>query len=343
MMIYNLYVCGHGKRREVLSYEVEIHGHMGRCMLGPLVSVIMPAYNAERYIRGAIDSVLDQTYEDWELIVVEDGSTDATLDVIRGYTDKRIRLFRNDRNRGIAFSTNRGIEESRGKYIALLDDDDIAEKDRIKLQVEYLEQHIEIDILGGRSVYIDERDMIIDHAPIPRKNPKYIKSVLLFNCMDFMNSTAMIRKEFIEKNHLYYHDGCYGMQDFRFYIESSKVGNISTIGDFLLRHRIYTGNTTHRNMTVFKEERAIVYAQLQRYSLWKSGFRLSEGSLRLLNKVLAETDGRCRSVQEFQELFIVFKELLQQGRKMGIDHQNELSHVCRVKLAEQIINLNDLL
>ena len=96
-------------------------------------------------------------------------------------------------------------------------------------------------------------------------------------------------------------------------------------------------------MTVFKEERAIVYAQLQRYSLWKSGFRLSEGSLRLLNKVLAETDGRCRSVQEFQELFIVFKELLQQGRKMGIDHQNELSHVCRVKLAEQIINLNDLL
>ena len=81
----------------------------------PLVSVVMPAYNGEKYIGEAIDSILNQTYDNFELIIIEDKSTDRTLDVIRGYKDSRISLYLNSSNHGIAYSTNLGIARSKGK------------------------------------------------------------------------------------------------------------------------------------------------------------------------------------------------------------------------------------
>lgn len=308
----------------------------------PLVSVIMPSYNAERYIGEAIESILCQSYSNWELIIVEDCSTDSTLDVIKTYHDNRIKVLCNSSNVGVAETTNKAMKESSGKYIALLDDDDVAEKHRLLFQVNYLEQHSEIDVLGGRTTYIDSRGTVISRSGIPRYNPKYIKAVLLFNCMDFMNSTAMIRREFIEKNHLYYHNGCYGMQDFRFYIESSKVGNISTIEEFLLKHRLYEGNATKKNMSIFHEERRKVYAELQRYSLKRSGFQLSEEELDFVNKAFPETGGTCDSKGDLLKLYEIFRKLLEQGEKMNIDYYEELSHLCRKKIADRMISIKNL-
>lgn len=306
----------------------------------PLVSVIMPSFNAEKYIEEAIDSILHQTYNNLELIIVEDKSTDETLNVIKKYKDNRIKLLCNKCNMGIADSTNRGIRESKGKYIALLDDDDIAEKDRLCLQVDFLEQHTDIDILGGRTTFIDSNGKIMDYSNIPRNNPKYIKSVLLFNCIDFVNGTAMIRKKFIVENNLYYKNNCYGMQDYRFYIESSKVGKISTLSNFLLRYRIHEGSETEYIFKTYTKERAKVYASFQRYSLWESGFRLDENELRLINKVLAERNGKCESKKEFKELYWIFKKILKQGKAMNIDYFSELQHLCKVKLSEQIIRID---
>ena len=308
----------------------------------PLVSVVMPSYNGGKFIGEAIESVISQTYENWELIIVEDCSEDDSQKIIQNYTDQRIRLFCNERNQGIAESTNRGIRKSRGKYIALLDDDDIAEKERLSWQVDYLESHPEIDFLGGRSRFIDEEGAVVDYSCIPRNNPRYIKAMLLFQSMDFLNGTAMIRKEFMERHHLYYQNHCYGMQDFRFYIESSKVGNISTINRFLLRYRVHPENDTKRNFRVFQEERKQAYAYFQQLSLRKSGFSLQEESLAFLQRVLAERDGGCSSARELKELHQVFCELLRQGAEMGIDYLDELEHVCKVKLAGQLIRIKDL-
>lgn len=306
----------------------------------PLVSIIMPSYNCEKFIGEAIESVLQQTYDNWELIIVEDASEDNSLELIHTYHDKRIKLFYNSSNKGIAESTNIGIEKSKGKYIALLDDDDIAEKERLSLQVEYLEEHSEIDILGGRTIFIDEEGKVIDYSNAPRNNPKYIKAMLLFNCLDFLNGTAMIRKKLIEENHLSYREKCFGMQDFRFYIESSKVGNISSINRFLLRHRLHQMNETDRNFSDFRLEREKTYAQFQRYSLKESGFSLNEEELSLLNKVLNEQDRRCDSVQELKSLYNIFCDLVSQGKKMKIDYLEELEHVCKTKIAEVLTKLD---
>ena len=114
----------------------------------PRVSVVMPAYNAEKYIGEAIDSILNQTFTDFEFIIIDDGSSDRTADIVKSYSDPRIRLLANERNSGIVASLNRGIQKATGKYIARMDADDYSRLDRIKKQVDFLDNHPEVIALG---------------------------------------------------------------------------------------------------------------------------------------------------------------------------------------------------
>ncbi len=306
-------------------------------MIDLLVSVIMPAYNADKFIGEAIESILNQSYKNFELIVIDDGSSDRTLEIIESFKDDRLFIFCNEKNKGISYTTNRGIRKTNGKYIALMDDDDIAESNRLKIQVDYMEKHPQIDILGGRTTYIDEKGELLDYGGIPRYNPNYIKAVLLFNCMDFMNSTAMIKKDFIVKNNLLFEENCFGMQDFKFYIKSSKIGKISAVNEFVLKHRIHENNETERNFQFFEKERAEKYAEFQRYSLKRSGFVLEENELKFINKVLAERGGKCETKEDLHILYTVFTKLLGQAKKMNLDYVEELIHLFKVKISEQIM------
>lgn len=304
-----------------------------------LVSVIMPAYNAEKYIGAAIESILNQTYKNFELIIIEDCSTDETLNVIKKYNDSRIKLLQNERNLGIAYSTNRGIAYSQGKYIALLDDDDMAAPERLELQVNYLEEHTDIDILGGRSNRIDAEGNLLRQEAIPRYNPKYIKATLLFQCLNFRNGTTMIRREFIDKYGLQYQENCYGMQDFKFFIDSSKVGNISAIVDLLLYHRVHDKNETKRRITKDGERRRITYARFQRDSLAVSGYKLDEKEMSIINRMLAEDGVGCRGKGELQLLYEVFCKIVQQAKDMQVDYLAELEQYCKIVLSNQVKKL----
>ena len=122
----------------------------------PLVSVIMPAYNAGEYISDAINSVLGQSYENLEIIVIDDCSTDNTKEVLESYNDKRLFYSKNERNEGIVKSLNRGLEFSRGMYIARMDADDICHKDRIMCQLQFLEAHPELDMVSINPIIMDE-------------------------------------------------------------------------------------------------------------------------------------------------------------------------------------------
>lgn len=115
---------------------------------GPRVSVLMPAYNAIDTIREAIDSTLSQTLPDLEVLVVDDGSTDATAEVVETYTDPRVRLLRNAKNLGIPATRQRGADEARGEYLAILDSDDVAHPRRFERQVAYLDAHPDCALVG---------------------------------------------------------------------------------------------------------------------------------------------------------------------------------------------------
>lgn len=123
----------------------------------PKVSVVMAVYNGERFVREAVESILNQTFTDFEFIIIDDGSTDDTWRILTEYAaqDSRIILIRNEKNQGIASSVNRGLARARGKYIARMDADDVTVPERLARQVQFLENHQEIGMVGSNMFFID--------------------------------------------------------------------------------------------------------------------------------------------------------------------------------------------
>lgn len=303
----------------------------------PLVSIVMPAYNGEKYIGAAIEHILNQTYSNIELIIVEDCSTDNTLKIIEQIEDERLVLIKNNTNRGISYSTNLAIEKSHGKYIALHDDDDISALDRIEVSVDYMENHEEIDIVGGGSLIIDENDSIVKNNITPRSNPKVIKAMLLFKNLDFCNSTAMIRKKFLSDNNLKYRNDFLGMQDYQFYVEASKKGSISSVSNILLYYRQHSQNETTRQKRVNSNMRSELFADIQRNSIRASGFKLNETELQIINDMVSEQMKTNYTVEEIGKLKEVFKQMIIQAEMMNIDWLDELRWQCRKILSERLV------
>ncbi len=156
----------------------------------PAITVFMAVYNGEKYIKEAIESVLTQSYADFELLIINDGSTDKTLDVIANFTDPRIRVLHNDGNKGLTYTRNHGAKEARGKYFAILDSDDIAMLNRLKIQVDYMESHPEVAICGGQAALINGNSKEIRPYKV-HEGDNLSYWLVLHNV--FINSTLMIK------------------------------------------------------------------------------------------------------------------------------------------------------
>jgi len=167
----------------------------------PNVSVILPAYNSANFLKEAVESIVHQTLQDWELIIIEDGSTDETALILNGFSDPRIRCLKNEVNKGLVYSLNRAIDISSGRYIARMDADDISQPERLEKQVNFLDNHPEIAVYDVRQQFIDDKGNptgefnsdIIGSANIYHKMP-------WFNCMG--HPSVMLRAE-IAKAYLY--------------------------------------------------------------------------------------------------------------------------------------------
>ncbi len=138
----------------------------------PLVSVLMGVYNEETYLPAAIDSILNQTYENLELIIVDDASTDSSREIIESYDDSRIVLLENETNRGLTVSLNRALETASGMYVARQDADDVSEPKRLEKQVEFLETQEEVALVGTGTLLINESDNVVDRR-VGYCNPTY--------------------------------------------------------------------------------------------------------------------------------------------------------------------------
>lgn len=161
---------------------------MDSALIIPAVSVIIPVYNAEKYLREAIDSIIAQTFDNWELILLNDGSTDNSLEIARGYNDQRIRILNSENNHGLVYQLNRGINAALGQYIARLDADDRALPMRLQMQFDYLETHPEIALLGAAAEVIGSGE-IMKHS---ESRSDILIELLHRNA--FIHSTVMFRK-----------------------------------------------------------------------------------------------------------------------------------------------------
>lgn len=163
--------------------------------IAPAVSVLMPTYNGERFLRPAIESILSQTLTDFELIVIDDASSDGTPGILAEFKDDRLRLFRNDCNLGIAGATNKGLAVASGRYVALQDHDDISVPHRLRAQADYLDTHPAIALVGSAATKIDERGAVLGTVLEP-DDVLELKWELLFGCR-FRHMTLMARRNAI--------------------------------------------------------------------------------------------------------------------------------------------------
>lgn len=208
----------------------------------PKVSVVMPAYNAEKYIREAVDSILNQTFTDFEFIIINDGSTDRTKEIILEYDDPRIVLLENEKNRGIVATLNKGLDAAKGEYIARMDADDIAVPERLTIQVEYMDKHPEIGVLGtGLKKF---GDGIKDGKRIFSQNPDKLKAELLF-ATNIAHPTVVMRKAVLDAFHICYELEYAGAEDFLMWWKLSQKTQIATLPDILLNYRIHKSQITH--------------------------------------------------------------------------------------------------
>jgi glycosyltransferase involved in cell wall biosynthesis len=165
----------------------------------PLISVVMPVYNGEEYLNDALQSVLNQTYRNFELIIINDGSTDKSLQIIEKYKKQDRRILLIDRkNKGVTLSLYEGIEKSNGGFIARMDQDDICLPSRFQDQMDYLAINLEVDVVGTWISEIDENNCVIKEIV---KYPETHKRCMIhFKCRDpLAHPTVMFRKTFFDK------------------------------------------------------------------------------------------------------------------------------------------------
>lgn len=211
-------------------------------MNNPLVSVVMSVYNSEKYLKEAIESILNQTYTNFEFIIVNDGSTDSSLDIIQEYMkkDERIVLISRD-NKGLPYSLNEGIEKAKGRYIARMDADDISLSTRFEEQIKFMEENPEIGVCGTWTEIFGENinTKIMKH-PIAHDE---MKVRLLFSVC-FAHPTVMIRKEVLDKSKLKYNLDYVNAQDYELWSRISEVTTMANLPKILLKYRISENSIT---------------------------------------------------------------------------------------------------
>jgi glycosyltransferase involved in cell wall biosynthesis len=163
----------------------------------PRVSVVMGAYNGERFLRPAIESIINQTFRDFELIVVDDCSTDSTPQILGEFKDDRIRVVRNEHNLGIAETLNKGIAVARGEYVALQDHDDISLPTRLECQLAFFEKHAQVGMVGSSCNVIDEVGSLVPYWPVEYDDAN-LRWALLWRCA-FFHTSLMVRHRALEE------------------------------------------------------------------------------------------------------------------------------------------------
>lgn len=279
-------------------------------MKNPKITVFMAAYNASAFIAESISSILNQTFNDFELLIVNDGSTDDTSSIVEKFNDNRIRLIHNDGNKGLPMTRNRLLALARGKYIAILDSDDIAYPDRLHAQYEFLGEHPEIALCGGHAKIIDENGIIQNRKLIVPTGENVDMALLFHN--PFVNSSTMFKADvFRELNG--YKDFALS-EDFDLFVRISEKYPVTNLDKFLVKYRIHGKNITiKRSDEQLKSEREIIQNMHATLGM------LSNAALINLHLELFTANLQASNYSEYYKLFKAMKIANQQSKKYNID------------------------
>ncbi len=205
----------------------------------PEISIVMPVFNREKYIKIAVESILNQTFTDFEFVIINDGSTDNTLSILQSFDDKRIKIFTNEQNSGIVFSRNRGLKEAQGKFIGMFDSDDVALPEKFKIQYKFLVENPEFAMVGSWVRWIDENGKILRKKWKLNKPSSHIPAIMLFRNY-FVQSTILIRREAIPQGG--YSSGFDIVEDSKMWFDVARKYKVANIQKYLVLYRVHSEN-----------------------------------------------------------------------------------------------------
>lgn len=295
----------------------------------PFVSVVMTIYKLSDYLNEAIESILKQTFSNFEFIIIVEYSAEQDLVVkeLEKWDDHRIVICKNEKDMGIANSLNYGFEIAKGKYIARMDDDDISHPNRLEEQVQFLETHPEISVVGSNiQLFMGANNIYRQYT-----KPKDLKCVCLFQT-PLMHPTVLIRKDQFDQYHLRY-DSNYSAEDYELWSRAIEFVSIANIPKILLNYRISGNNTSViREKQVNDSHLQIMSNQLERYL----NLKLSEEELNIINK-------RDVNISNFKSLWkiiclkqLVFKRIKKANQKTKFYDTSSLNKIMRNDLIELI-------
>lgn len=246
----------------------------------PLVTVLMPVFNGEKYLKEAIESILNQTYTNFEFLIINDGSTDFSHDIITSYKDSRIRLINNKQNLKLIATLNMGLSMAKGKYIVRMDCDDISFHNRLEEQVKFMEANPDVGISG--SFWKRNVDKKVPRPPLDHETIK----VHLLKGSQILHPAAIFRKDLFEKYALVFDFKYIHAEDYDLWVKTSRIFKLANIPKELLMYR------THQKQ-ISKE-----YSDIQK-----------EASIQILNNQLKFIGISC-DIETLQILFNFFNRSL---------------------------------
>ena len=222
-------------------------------MTAPLVSILMPVFKTAPYLREAIDSMLSQTFTDFELIVLNDCSPDDAEDILDTYTDSRIVRYKGEKNTGLSNVLNVGIGMARGKYIARMDSDDLSLPDRLQIQVDYLETHPDIDLVSvGMQLFGAKEDIWLRE-----QNPEKVKIIALF-FSPILHASSMWRRDSFEKYNLRFRQEMVPAEDYDLWTRALAKGlKLVNLRQVLYKYRIHPEQATTQTEKTTEKSRLV--------------------------------------------------------------------------------------
>lgn len=286
-----------------------------------LVSVVMCAYNTPHdFISAAIQSILDQTMVQFELLIVDDGS-DIPIDISK-FSDKRIKLFRNPNNKGISFSRNLAIKKALGKYIAIMDSDDIAEKERLEVELSFMEENPECVACGTWFRQFGEKNneckRIIDDSNL-------YKARLLFNNEPtLLDPSCMIRKSVLYDNGILYDESIKCGMDYLMWVKLTEIGQVHNVKRILMNYRTHKNQITKKGFKYYDWE-------IKRYQLSRLGVVISDTTRDLIMLPLSDKKYSLKDYKEFCD------EILAANKKSGYFDEIALKNAVLYQWQRKII------
>jgi glycosyltransferase involved in cell wall biosynthesis len=299
------------------------------------VNVFMPCYNSEKYIGQAIESILGQKYTDFKLIIIDDGSTDNSVEIINKYAaeDTRIRLLKNGVNRGIVFTRNRGLEECQCDYMALMDSDDVAAPERLEKEVAFLDEHKDVIAVGGLYQLMDESGKLRPEKLKLTESDEEIRARMLFANV-IANGTVLLRKEKIDQANIRYREHLHASEDYLFWCEVLNVGKICNIGEIFQYYRLHENSLEYRSERAEKGYKKQGILDIKKYILHQQDYHLEKTEEELFVRILTDNE-ECENLSK--EKRKILKTVLDKLREQVAGKNDKYKEIFNEELERYVI------